>query len=357
MNPRRGGWGLDAQTGHPYGLHRVITPKRVLPQPACKLDAETDLYDNELLIGVERLNIDSASFTQLKEESQGDADKIKQRIMEIVGERGKMQNPVTGSGGMLIGTVEKVGPRYPHRHVRPGMKIATLVSLTLTPLKLEQIDRVNLTTAQVDVKGKAILFASGPFAILPDDIPEAVALAALDVAGAPAQTARLVRGRERIVVMGAGGKSGLLSLYQAWKKAGENGQVIALESRAEACSEIEQLGFAHHVLKVDATDPIAVYEAVNEVTEGEMADLTLNCVNVPHTELPAILATRDGGTVYFFSMAVRFTTAALGAEGIGKDVEMMIGNGYAPGHAELTLHSLRECPPLLDLFRRRYGNS
>jgi hypothetical protein len=77
--------------------------------------------------------------------------------------------------------------------------------------------------------------------------------------------------------MGAGGKSGLLSLYQAWKKAGENGQVIALESRAEACSEIEQLGFAHHVLKVDATDPIAVYEAVNEVTEGEMADLTLNC--------------------------------------------------------------------------------
>ncbi|WP_232331029.1 MULTISPECIES: L-erythro-3,5-diaminohexanoate dehydrogenase [Thermoactinomyces] len=347
---------MDGQTGHPYGLHRVLAPERVLPQPAWKLDAESDLYDNELLIAVERLNIDSASFMQMREECRDDVNKIKQCILEIVAERGKMQNPVTGSGGMLIGTVEKTGPRYPHRHVRPGMKIATLVSLTLTPLKLEQINRVHLETGQVDVKGKAVLFASGPFAILPDDLPEAVALAALDVAGAPAQTARLIRGRERIVVMGAGGKSGLLSLCQAWKKAGTNGQVIALESRAEACAEIRQLGLAHQVLEVDATDPLAVYEAVSGATAGEMADLTLNCVNVPGTELPSILATRDGGTIYFFSMAVRFTTAALGAEGIGKDVQMMIGNGYAPGHAKLTLQTLRECPPLLELFRKRYGS-
>jgi L-erythro-3,5-diaminohexanoate dehydrogenase len=235
------------------------------------------------------------------------------------------------------------------------MKIATLVSLTLTPLKLSRIHQIHMETAQVDVSGKAILFASGPYALLPEDMPEEIALAALDVAGAPAQTARLVKGHERVVVLGAGGKSGLLSLYQAWKKARKKGQVIALESREEACREIGELGVAHHVIRIDASNPMQVYEAVHEVTGGELADLTLNCVNVPGTEMPAILATQDGGTVYFFSMAVRFTTAALGAEGIGKDVQMIIGNGYAPGHAELTLESLREFPPLMELFKKRYG--
>ncbi len=85
-----------------------------------------------------------------------------------------------------------------------------------------------------------------------------------------------------------------------------------------------------------------------------MADLTINCVNVPNTELSSILATRDQGMVYFFSMAVRFTTAALGAEGVGKDVQMIIGNGFAPGHAALTLEMLRECDVLREFFCRKF---
>ena len=50
--------------GHKYGTHRVISPKGVLPQPADKLDNNMDeIYDNEILIDVQTLNIDSASFT------------------------------------------------------------------------------------------------------------------------------------------------------------------------------------------------------------------------------------------------------------------------------------------------------
>jgi L-erythro-3,5-diaminohexanoate dehydrogenase len=346
---------LNVRQGHPYGLHRVLDPVGVLPQPAWKLDASPEIYDNEVLIDVIRLNIDSASFAQLREEAKGDAEAIGRRIMEIVDERGKMHNPVTGSGGMLIGRVVQAGPRFPGR-LKPGDKVATLVSLTLTPLRLDAVHRVHLETGQVDVSGQAVLFESGPYAVLPEDLPEAVVLAALDVCGAPAQTARLVKPRDRVLIMGAGGKSGLLSLYHAWKNAGESGLVIALEAHPEACEEIRKLGFAHRVIQVDATDPVAVYNAVAEATSGKMVDLTINCVNVPETEFSAILSTREGGMVYFFSMAVRFTTAALGAEGLGKDVSMMIGNGFAPGHADLTLETLRECRPLRELFERRYGS-
>jgi L-erythro-3,5-diaminohexanoate dehydrogenase len=105
---------------------------------------------------------------------------------------------------------------------------------------------------------------------------------------------------------------------------------------------------------LNATDPMAVYEAVHKATCGKLADLTINCVNACDTELSSILATRDQGLVYFFSMAVQFTKAALGAEGMGKDVQMMIGNGYAPGHATLAFQSLRECDRLFQAFAKRY---
>lgn len=343
--------------GHPLGLHRVLEPPGVLPQPAWRLDARPVCCDNELLIDVLRLNIDSASFSQMKEEAGGDPEAVKRRIVEIVRERGKMHNPVTGSGGMLIGRVAEVGPDFPDPHLQVGDKIATLVSLTLTPLHLESIEDVAMKTGQVEVKGKAVLFASGPFARLPEDLPERAALAALDVCGAPAQTARLVQPGQTVIVMGAGGKSGLLCLYQAKKQAGRTGRVIALDYGEQACADTAALGLADDLIRVDATDPIAVLTEVERVTDGALADITINCVNVPGTELPAILATKDGGVVYFFSMAVRFTAAALGAEGVGKDVQMMIGNGYARGHAALTLDTLRECVGLRNLFVSRYATS
>jgi L-erythro-3,5-diaminohexanoate dehydrogenase len=340
--------------GHRYGLHRVVKPEGVMPQPAQRLDARPICHDNELLIDVDCLNIDSASFTQLKEEAGGDPERVAERIRSIVAERGKMHNPVTHSGGMLIGRVAEVGPSFPDQRLKRGEKIATLVSLTLTPLQLEAVERVDLETGQVKVRGKAVLFASGPFARLPEDLPESVALAVLDVCGAPAQTARLVRPGQRVVILGAGGKSGMLCLWHAKKQAGSGGRVIALEAREEACETIERLSLADEVVRVDATRAVEVLEAVERATGGRLADVTINCVNVPNAELSSILATRDGGTVYFFSTAVRFTAAALGAEGVGKDVNMMIGNGYAPNHAELALQTLREFPPLKRLFEERY---
>ncbi len=268
-----------------------------MPQPAWKLDARPVCHDNELLVEVDRLNIDSASFNQLKEEAGGDPERVKERILGIVAERGKMHNPVTNSGGMLIGRVLEIGPSFPDQGLKRGEKIATLVSLTLTPLSLEAVERVDLETGQVEVRGKAVLFASGPFARLPDDLPESVALAVLDVCGAPAQTARLVRPGQRVAVLGAGGKSGLLCLWHAKKQAGPGGRVIALEAGEAACEAIRNLALADEVIRADATRPVEVLEKVERATGGRLADVTINCVNVPHTELSSILChpgRRDG---------------------------------------------------------------
>lgn len=338
-----------------FGSHRVLEPKGSLPQAAWRLDAEAPLQDNEILVEVDTLNIDSASFTQLEEECEHDLTRIGGKITEIITQRGKMQNPVTGSGGMLMGTIRQVGeavqgqPNSQGHVPHEGLRIATLVSLSLTPLRLRRLGGINPESDQVKMDGEAILFESGLWTPLPDDLPEEVSLAILDVAGAPAQTARLVKPGDRVLVLGAGGKSGTLCCYEASRRVGPLGEVIGLERNPAAREDLLRLGLCKRVLDVDASQPLEVAGAV-----GGEVDLVINCVNIRGTEMSSVLPVRQGGMVYFFSMATSFTAAALGAEGMGKDVDMMIGNGFTRGHDLFALQILRDSPDLLELFKRRY---
>jgi L-erythro-3,5-diaminohexanoate dehydrogenase len=331
-----------------FGTHRSLEPRGVLPQQASVLDASTDLLADEVAIDVEYLNIDSASWHQLRQECNDDAGAMTTRIAEIVKAAGKMHNPVTGSGGMLVGTVSELGE---HRtDVAVGARIATLVSLTLTPLVIDEILELHHESEKVRVRGRAILFGSGIYAELPDDLDDEAALGVLDVCGAPAWMARLAQPGMNVAVIGAGGKSGLLASTQAMHSVGQDGSVLALCWPPETVAAAEETGA--QAVAVDCTDATAVLEATVEAFEGMEADLVFVCANVPGCEGGAILSCDDEGRVVFFSMATSFTAAALIAEGLGKACEMTIGNGYVPGHAKLALDLVRSHPKLLARFSR-----
>ncbi len=337
-----------------YGTHRVIYPLGALPQAAEKLDNNMICMDNEILIDVKTLNIDSASFTQIKNACDGDVEKMKEMILEIVEQRGKMQNPVTGSGGMLLGTVKEVGKDI-KKDVYPEDEIASLVSLSLTPLKISKILAIHKEKDQVDIEGQAILFETGIFAKIPEDIPSHIALAALDVAGAPAQVKNLVKKDNSVLILGCGGKSGVLCAYQARRSAGPNGKIIGIIHHDTHRKELEKLGVCDHILIGDAKNPMEIYDKVMSLTDNQGVDVTINVVNVPNTEMATILPTKPDGIVYFFSMATSFTKAALGAEGIAAEALMIIGNGYTKNHADITLDILRESKEMFELFKNRYG--
>jgi len=340
-----------APGGDPYGIHRVKEPVGGLPQPALRVDnGFSRLFQGEVLLAVETLNIDAASFTQM--EKEGDPAHI---VLRTVADRGKQHNPVTGSGGMLLGRVLQIAPGRPPEALEVGDRVATLVSLSLTPLRVDRVKAVRPASAQMDVDGEAVLFASGAYAKLPTDMPERLALAALDVAGAAPQVARLVKPGGVVVVLGAGGKSGILCAAEARRTGGPGACVVGLEASPRAADELRALCICDTVTAVDARDPVAVRNTVLAATQGREADVVFSCVNVPDTELGAILATRDRGVVYFFAMSTSFTKAALGAEGVGKDVDLFIGNGFAHGHADHTLAMLRDMPQVRALFERRYG--
>ncbi len=338
-------------TADPFGLHRVLDELPVLPQAAVRLDTRPSLWPDEVRVRVQRLNLDAASFRQLERRQGGDGERVRAEVLEIVRTRGKMQNPETGSGGMLVGVVEEVGPLSP-LGLSVGDRVATLVSLTLTPLVVEDgLAGWDGRSEQVPCDGYAILFGRSMAARLPDDLPADLALAVLDVCGAPALTSRVVTTYDapRVLVIGAGGKSGSLSLAAARESgAGRLVGVVPHEAEAQA---LRRSGLADDVLVVDARDPVALRDAMGAA--GGPADVTVVCVDVPGCEGGAVLATADGGTVVFFSMATSFPAAALGAEGLVADVTMLVGNGYVPGHADLALELVRRHAGVRALFESR----
>ena len=99
----------------PVGLHRVLEPAGALPQAAQRLDDSPEIAADEVRVAVQRLNLDAASFRQLATKHGGDGEAVRREVLDIVAARGKMQNPVTGSGGMLVGVVDEVGPESPPR--------------------------------------------------------------------------------------------------------------------------------------------------------------------------------------------------------------------------------------------------
>jgi L-erythro-3,5-diaminohexanoate dehydrogenase len=344
------------EAGHALGVHRVRDTEPRLPQAAQTLDASLPIYPNEILIRVERLNIDAASFVQMEEETGKNPDRIGQIVTENCRTRGKQQNRVTGSGGMLIGTIAQIGSRYrgPVK-IKTGERVATLVSLTLTPLHLERIHRIHFQTHQIEVEGHAILFESSILASLPKDIAEPVAMSVFDVAGAPATVNALCTAGKTLVVIGGGGKAGILSCVAGRRKVGKAGKVFAIEPHPGAAADLRALGVCNEVLEINAKDPIAVHSSVQRITRGKMGDVVVNVAPVPDTEVASILSAKARGTVLFFSMATSFTKVALGAEGVASDARLLFGNGYYPGHGKFSLDLLRKHKGLRELFYRRYN--
>lgn len=353
----------------PYGMHRVLEPSGsvTLPQTAQRLDDDPRIRADEVRIDVEVLNLDAASYRQLAEshrtggegaEAAVDGAAVRAAVLDIVRTRGKMQNPVTGSGGMLIGTVAEVGPDSPlGLHV--GDRVATLVSLSLTPLRItDGLSRWDGLGERVPAAGHAILFGRSIAATVPEDLAPELALMVMDVCGAPALVARVVgqyaerTGRApTVLVLGGAGKSGSLSLAAA-AHAGAGHRIAVVPHEGEAAT-LRGTTLADEVVVADARSPLALHDAV--VAAGGPADVTVVCVDVPGCEQPAILATAQGGTVIFFSMATQFAAAALGAEGLAADVTMLIGNGFVPGHADDALSLIRSTPDVRALFEARLG--
>ena len=296
----------------------------------------------EAEVAVERLCLDSTSFRSIRDRAGADPDTMAHRIAEIVARRGKMHNPDTDSGGVLVGTVSVVGERL-EAPPAVGERIVTLASLTLTPLRLAAVTEVDPESPQVEVEGTAYVCERAAWAPAPPDLPLATAVAVFDVCAAASQVRALAPAGGTVCVLGAG-HAGKLVLAAARDAIGD-GTVIAIDVDRDALERVATLGLCDLAVGADLRDPLAALAAARDAG-APPADLTVVVVNAPDCEATAMLLTAERGTVLFFSMATSFSGAALAADGISSPARMMIGSGYSPDRGEYALDLVRRSIPL-----------
>lgn len=323
------------------GGDRVTDPPGALPQAAVRLDACGPPRPYEFEVSVERLCLDSTSHQEIAQSCEYDADAMAERIIEIVAARGKMHNPATDSGGILLGTVARVGQQLA---AAPGYRarIATLGSLTVTPLRLQAVTRVDPASAQVEVEGTAYVFDRALWAELPEDVPESTALALYDVCALASQMRFLVPQEGTVCVLGTG-HAGNLAL--ATVADGSASTRVAVDIDENAVRHAHELGLCEVGVAADLRSPIAAVASLREAGVPP-ADLTVVAVNATGCESAAILATADGGTVLFFSMATNFSAAALAVDGLGSNARLTIGSGYSADRGAYAIDLWRRSPAL-----------
>jgi L-erythro-3,5-diaminohexanoate dehydrogenase len=330
------------EIGQRLGADRVLEPAGALPQPAHRLDPSAPVHPYEFEVAVERLCLDSTSHREIRERAQGDPERMAARILGIVADRGKMHNPETDSGGILMGTVAAVGDGYDDPPAA-GDRIVTLGSLTLTPLQLDEVTQLDPDSFHVEVTGTAYVFDRAAWAAVPDDIPLKQALEVFDVCAAATQTRDLAPPAGTVCVLGAG-HAGKIVLAAA-RDAMDAGTVVAVDVDPEAVERVRELGLCDVAVAADLRDPVAALEAVG-AAGAPPADLTVLAVNSTGCEPSAILLTADGGTVLFFSMATNFGSAALASDGIGSSARMVVGSGYTADRGDYALELVRSSAPL-----------
>ena len=338
------------QISQQLGADRVLAPAGALPQAAERLDPAAPVRPYEFEVAVERLCLDSTSHRNIREGAGADPDRIAQRIIEIVAQRGKMQNPDTDSGGVLLGTVAEVGESFSDPP-EPGDRVVTLSSMTLTPLRLEEVTSIHPASPQLDVRGTAYVFERGSWAPLPEDLPLQTSLEVLDVCSAANQTRELTPAGGTVCVLGAG-HAGKLAMAAA-RDAGA-GSIAALDVDAAALERVSSLGLCDAAVSADLREPIAALEAARAAGVPE-SDLTISVVNATGCETTAILLTADGGTALFFAMSTSFSSASLAGDGIGTKVNMIIGSGFTPDRGAYALDLVRSSTALRAAFAEAEG--
>src|SRR3954470_12159071 len=265
--------------GERLGADRVLGPDGALPQTARRLDPSAPVRPYEFEVEVERLYLDSTSLRNIRERSGGDPEAMAARIAEIVASRGKMHNPETESGGILLGTVTAVGERS-ESPPAVGDRIVTLASLTLTPLRLDAVMHLDPESAQVEVRGTAYVFDRAGWGPVPDDLPLSTALETYDVCAAASQARALAPGAGTVCVLGAG-HAGKLVLAAA--RDASEGSLVAVDVEPGAVERVTRAGLCGVDFPADVRDPLAQRESVRAAGVPP-ADLTVVVVNAAGCE-------------------------------------------------------------------------
>lgn len=329
-----------------YGLERVLEPKYVLPTSAWKLDNSRNIYPNEMLLSIKRIHLEGTSFKQICTEVNYNEEKIKQTIIDIVIRRGKLHNPVTDTGGLIFGQVEKIGESFESQGgVKAGDEIICNASLASVPIYIEKIMAIDYAFNQIEVEGYAVVHDRIPLVKVKPGIPLNLLLFTLDESGTLFSLNKLAEGKVKCLIVGNNMITNLIFGYVLRRKLGPEGEITCLLDRKTGIQitgggidRLVSLVF-NQIHYLDILKPVECLEKLNAES---LFDLSVNCAEIPGAETVNILATRPGGTVLFANLINNLNIALYITESISKTLEVHGAQGYIEGYDDFDVRIVSE---------------
>jgi len=333
-----------------------ITGLESMPVYAWKLDNTLPTSDSEILIKLEKLHIESENFNQLYFETMGDEKKIKENLMSIVSQRGKVHNPFTGTGGLLCGVVESIGKNCKEKgDIKVGDEVVVLVSLTMLPLYLKTIKSIDFAYGIMSVEGYAICYDGCPMVKKPRDINWDVMLCAFDESASIFEVTKLAQDKNDLLVIGSSSISTILYGLALKDIKKPDGKLVALiygdkitdsfQKFAKKRDEVCKLVF-DEVYKMETSDLQSIVPLITKKGE-RLFDLVVNCSEQNGAEAVSVLSTKEKGDIFFSNLTNNYTYAIFIQESINREMNIRCSSGFVKEYQDFMIDFLQKHKDML----------
>ena len=329
-----------------YGIQRVLEPQHVLPTSAWKLDNNRNIYPNELKVSIKRIHLEGTGFKQICTESNDDEKKIKQSIVDVVIRRGKLHNPVTDTGGLVMGVIEEIGAEYAnHQGFEVGDLVICNASAASFPMHIENISAIDRAYNQVEAKGYVIVHNEIPVVKAPKGISNEMLMFAFDQSGTLYRLKTLLEGKSKFLIVGNSMLTNLLYGYVIRRELGQECEITCLLDK-KSNTKIAGKGIDNLIQnvfdEVNYLDILRPVECMAKLGAESYYDLSVNCAEIPGAETINILATKPKGTVLFANLINNLNIALYITESISKPLDIRGAEGYLEGYDDFDIELVEE---------------
>ncbi|GAB1476492.1 hypothetical protein MASR2M70_13260 [Bacillota bacterium] len=335
-----------------FGISRVVGANDVLPVFAWKLDNSKIIYDNEMLLNVTNIHLEASNFKQICNEAMNDPDVIREKVFDLVESRGKLHNPYTNTGGLLAGTVERIGENYLNTgNIKVGDKVLVLCSATMIPLFIEEINSIDFSYGNFSVKGHGIIYGNCSVIKCISEIPINLLMMAFEESSSIYHIYQIAKGKNKFLIIGSDLLHLMLYGFAIRKAVGNDCHISVLLyniSDSALATGYKGIQMNSKVLKLfnnfDFVNASNTLQCADKLVKNHpsLFDLSINCSDAGGTEAINVIATKERGTVFFSSLINNYSIAIFLTEIMGKELSILCSDGYAENYENFMYEMLRE---------------
>lgn len=332
-----------------FGMDRVVEPVGAIPSTAWKLNNDSNVGPGEIRVALSVIKLEDSNFDQICSTANYVDSKVKNRIIEIIDKRGKLQNPYTESGGILCGTIEEIFEGSLSDEFKVGDEIISSTSICGIPMHIDEITHVDYNYGEIYCKGYAILFEATKFAKKPHNVELKGLLCALDEEGSFVNLNDIISKTDtkKIGIFGSNLTEVLLYSKMAHNCHSDSDVVAVIDSNSvNYTNEAELLkafkGAVDRVYLVDVARPMEAFNRIILKEQNEFFDILINLDEIKGSETIVSLLVKQEGILFHTGIKKNIFQNLLAIDCMGKEASIYSLDGYSEGVFDFAVNLVAE---------------